>query len=164
MVVVLPVWVQQWMQPLSNAGIFLVALVLGGGIPLDVTAQGDGEPFAGTIWTASYGGEIVAFTPGGGFVILAQDRYFARRHGRDQRQGDIAVEADRLEDRVNEVGDAGTLQGDTRSLNPNGGFDDDGRVLDAPDATAEACPAATASPRASAVPLGASTLWRWCAS
>ncbi|GAA0579817.1 hypothetical protein GCM10009416_17790 [Craurococcus roseus] len=39
--------------------------VLGGGIPLDVTAQGDGEPFAGTIWTASYGGEIVAFTPGG---------------------------------------------------------------------------------------------------
>ena len=38
--------------------------VIGGGIPLDVTAQGDGEPFAGTIWTASYGGEIVAFTPG----------------------------------------------------------------------------------------------------
>ncbi len=42
--------------------------VLGGGIPLDVTAQGDGEPFAGTIWTASYGGDIVALTPatGGG--------------------------------------------------------------------------------------------------
>lgn len=38
--------------------------VLGGGIPLDVTAQGDGEPFAGTIWVASYGGEIVALTPG----------------------------------------------------------------------------------------------------
>ncbi|WP_270933763.1 cadherin repeat domain-containing protein [Falsiroseomonas oryzae] len=39
------------------------ASVLGGGLPLDVTAQGDGETFAGTIWVANYGGPITIFTP-----------------------------------------------------------------------------------------------------
>ena len=38
--------------------------VLGGGLPLDVTAQGDGQTFAGTVWAANYGGGITVFTPG----------------------------------------------------------------------------------------------------
>src|SRR5918997_673513 len=35
-----------------------------GGFPLDVTAQGDNDPFAGTIWVVDvYGNDIVAFEP-----------------------------------------------------------------------------------------------------
>ncbi|WP_201864484.1 malectin domain-containing carbohydrate-binding protein [Microvirga soli] len=37
--------------------------VLGGGLPLDVTAQGDDQTFPGTIWVANYGGGITVFTP-----------------------------------------------------------------------------------------------------
>jgi hypothetical protein len=40
--------------------------VMGGGLPLDVTTQGDSEPFAGTMWVANYGGPITIFTPGEG--------------------------------------------------------------------------------------------------
>jgi|GEM_PF-5978078 len=39
-------------------------VVLGDGLPLDVTTQGDGKPFAGTIWVANYGGPVTVFTPG----------------------------------------------------------------------------------------------------
>ncbi|MDB5442369.1 MAG: Kelch repeat-containing protein, partial [Phenylobacterium sp.] len=37
--------------------------VLGNGLPLDVTAQGDGRPFAGDIFAANYGGGITVLTP-----------------------------------------------------------------------------------------------------
>jgi len=40
--------------------------VLGGGQPLDVTARGDGQSFAGTVWVANYGGPVTVFTPGSG--------------------------------------------------------------------------------------------------
>ena len=37
--------------------------VLGSGSPLDVTSPGDGQPFAGSIFVANYGGPITIFTP-----------------------------------------------------------------------------------------------------
>lgn len=37
--------------------------VIGDGVALDVTARGDGGPFAGTIWVANYGGGITVLTP-----------------------------------------------------------------------------------------------------
>ena len=40
--------------------------VLGEGLPLDVTTQGDGAAFAGDIFVANYGGGITVFSPNGG--------------------------------------------------------------------------------------------------
>ena len=51
-------------QVVSTENITPTALI-GPGQALDVTARGDGQTFAGTIWVGSYGGGITVLDPGG---------------------------------------------------------------------------------------------------
>ncbi len=48
---------------LSVAKLTGASSVLGSGVPLDVTAQGDGKVHAGLIFVANYGGGVTIFTP-----------------------------------------------------------------------------------------------------